>query len=61
MKVRIFFRGFNAGIYLTKQLETLNSHDRFVVQKYKTKPFLIDGLKFDLRIYVLMAGCDPLR
>ena len=32
-----------------------------VAQRYIHKPFLIDGLKFDLRIYVLLAGCDPMR
>ena len=25
------------------------------------KPFLVDGFKFDLRIYVLLAGVNPMR
>lgn len=32
-----------------------------VVQRYMHKPYLIDGFKFDLRIYVLINGISPLR
>lgn len=32
-----------------------------LVQRYVDKPYLIKGKKFDLRIYCLVTGVDPLR
>jgi hypothetical protein len=32
-----------------------------VVQRYVAKPHLIDGFKYDLRIYVNVVGISPLR
>lgn len=49
------------GIYLTRELEDIDLDDHCVVQEYINKPFLMERMKFDLRLYVLVLGIDPLR
>lgn len=39
----------------------LRSGEQIVAQRYMAKPYLIDNLKFDLRVYALIFGTDPLR
>ena len=49
------------GIYIANKFEDVKSIHNTIAQTYIKDPLLIDGLKFDLRIYVVVAGCDPLR
>ncbi|XP_035630487.1 tubulin polyglutamylase TTLL7 isoform X2 [Oncorhynchus keta] len=51
------------GISLIRNCEKLpaQAQDHFIVQEYLDKPFLMEGYKFDLRIYILVTSCDPLR
>ncbi|XP_062558970.1 tubulin polyglutamylase TTLL13-like isoform X2 [Armigeres subalbatus] len=49
------------GIFLTKNLKEINPRDRMICQVYVHRPLLIDGYKFDLRVYTLVTSTDPLR
>ncbi|XP_006822303.1 tubulin polyglutamylase TTLL7-like [Saccoglossus kowalevskii] len=49
------------GISIFRNGEKIPQHDHMIIQEYLDKPFLIDGYKFDLRVYVLVTSCDPLR
>mmetsp|Transcript_92094 Transcript_92094/g.204438 ORF Transcript_92094/g.204438 Transcript_92094/m.204438 type:complete len:907 (-) Transcript_92094:236-2956(-) len=51
------------GIFLIRDVEKVpvDFSTTYVAQRYIHRPFLLDGYKFDLRLYVLVVGCDPLR
>ena len=49
------------GIFLTRHYDWIQPGEHYVAQRYLHKPYLIDNLKFDLRVYVLITSVIPLR
>ncbi|XP_072038588.1 tubulin polyglutamylase TTLL13-like isoform X1 [Amphiura filiformis] len=49
------------GIFITRNPKDIKPGEHMVCQQYVSKPFLIDGFKLDMRVYVLVTSCDPLR
>jgi tubulin polyglutamylase TTLL5 len=49
------------GIFVTNSLEDIPQKHNYVVSEYISRPLLINGLKFDLRIYVAITSVNPLR
>lgn len=52
---------FGCRISLFHNAEKIPATEHTIVQEYLDKPFLIEGYKCDLRIYVLVSSCDPLK
>lgn len=49
------------GIFLTKSWDSVPQMEAVVAQTYIKRPLLIEGYKFDLRLYVLISSVKPLR
>ncbi|XP_078482284.1 tubulin polyglutamylase TTLL5 isoform X2 [Ciona intestinalis] len=48
------------GIYLINNPNQVPLEDNIMVCKYVSNPLLIDGFKFDVRVYVAITSYDPL-
>lgn len=49
------------GIFMIDDLSEVPLNESLVVSRYIPNPLLINGLKFDIRLYVLVTSVEPLR
>lgn len=49
------------GIFIVDDISEVPIDEPFIASKYVHNPLLINGLKFDVRLYVLITSMDPWR
>ena len=49
------------GIFLTNNIQSIPTKQSMIASHYISNPLLIDGVKFDIRIYVAVTCINPLR
>jgi predicted ATP-grasp superfamily ATP-dependent carboligase len=49
------------GIFITQDIDEIPPGQQMVASEYINNPLLIDGYKFDLRVYVALTSINPLR
>eukprot|EP00736_Rhodelphis_marinus_P011243 Rmarinus@m.3012 len=49
------------GIFVPTSLSEIPQDEHLLVSRYIANPLLIDGYKFDIRLYVAVTSFDPLR
>ena len=49
------------GIFVTNNISDIPNNTQLIASKYINDPLLVNGYKFDLRIYLAITSIDPLR
>jgi len=49
------------GIKVIGKKDSVNKRNGYLVSKYLSKPHLLRGFKYDLRIYIVVTSFDPLK
>jgi hypothetical protein len=49
------------GVKMLSKKSKLNHKRNYLVCEYIANPLLVNGIKFDLRLYILVSSYDPLR